>query len=429
MDIAVIGTGYVGLCSGVGLAAKGNRIVCVGRKREKIDSINRGVPPIYEDGLHDMLQRLVSEKRLSATGDLEKALEQAEATFICVGTPCDDRGRIDLTEMETVAKQLGGILKKMNRYHTVVVKSTVVPGTTEKVIKILEETSGKKAGSDFGVGMNPEFLREGKALEDFLKPDRIVIGEYDERSGSVLEGLYKNFNAPILRTNLRTAEMIKYASNSLLATKISFSNEIGNICKQLGIDTYEVMKGVGLDNRIGHKFLDAGLGFGGSCFPKDVSALKSLAEDIGADNTLLTDILDVNKKQRFKIIELLERKIGDVKGKNIAILGLAFKDGTDDIREAPSLDIIRVLLERGASVRAYDPEATENVKKIYPNVIYKNDPAAAIEGADACLILTEWDEFRKLEDKDFALMKQRVIIEGRKVLDKNNVRDFEGVCW
>lgn len=428
MDIVVIGTGYVGLCSGVGLASKGHRVVCIGRKREKIDAINKGIPPLYEEGLEKMLQTVVAEGRLKATDDIN-AVKQAQVTFICVGTPSTKEGRIDLRQLEAVARQIGEVLKEREGFPVFVVKSTVVPGTTEKVIAILEEASGKKAGKDFGMCMNPEFLREGKALEDFLKPDRIVVGELDKKSGDVLEELYTGFDVPILRTGLKTAEMIKYASNSFLATKISFSNEIGNLCKRLGIDVYEVMKGVSLDKRISPRFLEAGIGFGGSCFPKDVSALTSLAEDIGGDSQLLTGVLTINKRQRFKIVEQLESKIGNLSGKKIALLGLAFKPGTDDIREAPSLDIIKTLLDKGASVRAYDPQARENMKKIYPEIQYVDTAKDSLANSDACLILTEWDEFKTLEDKDFEGMREKVIIEGRKVLDKNKVSSFEGVCW
>ncbi len=428
MEIAVIGTGYVGLCSGAGLAHRGNKVVCVGRDRAKIDNINRGVPPIFEEGLEAMLSSLVSEGRLSATDDMTAAVRGAKATLICVGTPSGEDGRIDLSQMEAAARQLGEALKGVE-YHVFVVKSTVVPGTTEKVAGILEEVSGKKAGEDFGVCMNPEFLREGRALEDFLKPDRVVIGEMDKRSGDLLEGVYRGFGAPVLRTSLRTAEMIKYASNSLLATKISFSNEVGNLCKKLGVDVYEVMKGVGLDHRISPSFLQAGIGFGGSCFPKDVSALKSLAEDSGCENQILAGVLDVNRRQRLRIVELLEKRVGGLEGKTIALLGLAFKGGTDDIREAPSLEIIRALLGKGAAVRAYDPQAAEHVKRLFPGIAYAGSAREALDGADACLLLTEWEEFSRLEEEDFRAMKNRVIIEGRRVLDRGKVSGFEGICW
>jgi UDPglucose 6-dehydrogenase len=429
MKIAVIGTGYVGLCSGVGLASRGNDVVCVGRNREKIDSINRGIPPIFEEGLEEMLKDLTSKGRLKATDDLENAVKEAEATFICVGTPSDESGKIDLSQMETAARQLGRALKEMNTYHVFAVKSTVVPGTTEKIAGIIEEVSGKMVCQDFGVCMNPEFLREGKALEDFLKPDRIVIGEIDRKSGDVLEEIYTPFEAPVLRTDLKTAEMIKYASNSLLAAKISFSNEIGNMCKRLGIDVYDVMKGVGMDHRFNPRFLDAGLGFGGSCFPKDVSAIVEAGKSLGCSTEMLESVLKVNKSQPLRIIDILKKRLPDLKGKTIAVLGLAFKPGTDDIREAPSIKIAERLLEEGASVNAWDPKAEKNFRKKFPSLNYFSDFREAIKGSDACLLVTEWPELASLEDRDFGEMKNRIIIEGRKILDRKKVSRFEGVCW
>jgi UDPglucose 6-dehydrogenase len=277
--------------------------------------------------------------------------------------------------------------------------------------------------------MNPEFLREGRALEDFLNPDRVVIGSYGERSGSLVSQLYENFNAPILLTNLKTAEMIKYASNSLLATKISFSNEIGNVCKKLGIDVYDVMKGVGMDSRLSPEFLNAGAGFGGSCFPKDVAAIVAKGREVKQDMGLLENVIDVNRKQRKIVVDMLESRVGDLKGKRIAILGLAFKPDSDDIREAPSIDIIKWLKERGAMVAAYDPEAAENMKQIYPEVEYCKSAGECIKSSDACLVLTDWDEFRRLGDGDFKAMKSKVIIECRKTLDPAEVSGFEGICW
>ncbi|MBI4181419.1 MAG: UDP-glucose/GDP-mannose dehydrogenase family protein [Candidatus Aenigmarchaeota archaeon] len=426
MQICVIGTGYVGLCSGVGLAAKGNQVACVGRNKDKIAGIQQGIPPIFEGGLQELLQEVLRNGLFRATDDFAGAVKEAEATFLCVGTPSGKDGRIDLTEMRQAAAQVGEALP--DGYCVVVVKSTVVPGTTEEMIRILEERSGRKAGKDFGVCMNPEFLREGRALQDFLQPDRVVVGQLDPRSGDVLQRLYAPFQAPILRTDLKTAEMIKYASNSLLATKISFANEVGNLCKQLGIDTYAVMGGVGLDHRIGPHFLRAGVGFGGSCFQKDVSALKSLAEDQGVPAPLITDVLEVNRRQRFKIIDLLERRL-PVNGKTIAILGLSFMGGTDDIRESPALDIIPALLQKGAAVRAYDPQATRHVRPLFPQVTYCASAREALAGADACLLLTEWEEFRSLTDQDFSGMRSPVILEGRRMLDRSKVSRFEGICW
>jgi len=429
MRIAVVGTGYVGLSTGVGFAIRGNEVICVDKVKEKVKQINQGVTPIYEPLLEEHLRKVLEEGRLKATGDLHKAMRKSEVIFISVGTPPKEDGSIDLKYIKEVSKEIGRSLASKG-YKVIVVKSTVLPGTTENVvIPNLERYSGKRAGKEFGVCMNPEFLREGKALEDFLCPDRIIIGAIDKKSGNILEKVYANFNAPVLRTDLKTAEMIKYASNAFLAMKVSFSNEIGNICKRLGIDVYEVMKGVGMDSRISEKFLAAGCGFGGSCFPKDVDALIHKAKELEYEPKLLEEVQNLNRRQKVGMVELLEKRIGNLKGKKICILGLAFKPGTDDVRGASSVDIISRLVEKGAKVKAYDPKAMENVKKIFPNIEYAKSAKEAIEGSDACLVVTEWEEFRKLKNEDFDLMKNRIIIEGRKVLDPKSVKGFEGICW
>ncbi len=429
MRISIIGTGYVGLSTGVGFAVKGNEVVCVDIDEKKVEKINSGIPPIYEPKLDDYLKKVLKEGKLKATTDLKDAVEKTDVSFICVGTPSREDGSIDLTYIESAAKAIGEALKTKGGYHVVVVKSTVVPGTTESVvIPNLKKFSGK-GPNEIGVCMNPEFLREGKALEDFLNPDRIVIGSIDKKSGDTAEKVYGNFKAPVLRTDLKTAEMIKYASNAFLATKISFANEIGNICKRLGIDVYEVMKGVGLDHRISPSFLNAGCGYGGSCFPKDVEALINKAKDLGYEPKLLQEVHSLNKRQKVSMVGHLEEKLGDLKGKTVCVLGLAFKPDSDDIREASSISIISKLLERGAKVKAYDPKAMENMKKLFPDIEYAKGAKEAIEGSDACLILTDWEEFKRLEAKDFEGMKGNVIIEGRKVLDRNKVSGFEGICW
>lgn len=430
MKISMVGTGYVGLSTGVGFAVKGNDVVCVDIDKEKVDRINRGDSPIYEPLLDDYLKKVLGDKNFRATTDLKEAIKNTEISFIAVGTPSRKDGSIDLKYIEEASKQIGEVLKNKQDYHVIVVKSTVVPETTEKVvIPNVEKTSSKKAGKDFGVCMNPEFLREGTAMEDFLTPDRVVIGSIDKKSGDVIEKLFENFEAPILRTNLKTAEMIKYVSNSLLATKISFSNEVGNICKKLGIDVNEVMKGVGLDHRISDKFLNAGCGYGGSCFPKDVDALIKKAKDLGYEPKLLQEVHNLNLRQKVKIVEQLESKMGDLKDKTVAVLGLAFKSDSDDIREASSIPIISELLERGAKVRAYDPKAKGSMRKIYPDIEYPENVKEAIKDSDACLIVTDWKEFKELTDQDFRTMNEKVILEGRKVLDRNKVTDFEGICW
>ncbi|MEM5871371.1 MAG: UDP-glucose/GDP-mannose dehydrogenase family protein [Candidatus Aenigmatarchaeota archaeon] len=430
MKISIIGTGYVGLSTGVGFAIKGNNVICVDIDKDKVEKINKGIPPIYEPLLEEYLKKVLKRNKFYATFDLKEAVEKTEISFICVGTPSQEDGSIDLKYISEASKQLGEILKNKNGYHVVVVKSTVVPGTTEEVVlKNIEKYSGKKVGKDFGLCMNPEFLREGKAIEDFLNPDRIVIGEFDKKSGDILEKLYKNFKAPIFRTNIKTAEMIKYASNAFLALKISYANEIGNICKILGIDVNEVMKGVGMDKRISPHFLNAGCGYGGSCFPKDVDALIWKAKDLGYEPKLLEEAQELNKRQKVKLVEQLENKIGNLKDKTICILGLAFKPDSDDIREASSISIISKLLERGAKIKAYDPKAMENMKRVFPQIYYAKNVNDAIENSDACLIVTDWEEFKKLTDKDFSKMKSKIILEGRKVLDKSRVSNFEGICW
>ncbi len=430
MKITIIGTGYVGLCTGVGFADKGYEVTCVGRTEEKVNKINNGVSPIYEPGLDDYLKKALENKKFEATLDLNYAIKSSGVSFICVGTPSKDDGSIDLGDIKKVSEDIGEVLRDIDNYHVIVVKSTVTPETTEKiVIPALESKSGKRAGKDFGVCMNPEFLREGVALKDFLEPDRIVIGECDKKSGDVLEEVYSVFGAPVLRTELKAAEMIKYVNNAFLATKISFTNEIGNICKKLGIDVYDVMKGVGMDHRISPYFFNAGAGWGGSCFPKDVSALAAKAKELDYEPKLLQEVIDINKKQKVRIVKQLESKIGDLKGKRVALLGLSFKPDTDDIREASSIDIINALKEKGALISAYDPQAMELMKLIHPDINYSGSPQEALNDSDACLIVTDWEEFKKLANKDFELMKNRVIIEGRKVLDKNNVKDFDGICW
>ncbi|RLJ05848.1 MAG: UDP-glucose 6-dehydrogenase [Candidatus Aenigmatarchaeota archaeon] len=425
MRISIIGTGYVGLSTGIGFAYKKNTVTCVDVDKEKVKKIKSGVSPVYEPGLQEGLKRFLG-KSFDVTLDLERAVKESEISFICVPTPSLPDGKIDLGFLKQASKDLGKVLREKD-YHVVVVKSTVVPGTTENlVVPVLEKESGKKAGKGFGVCMNPEFLREGSALKDFLNPDRVVIGEYDKRSGDFLEKLYKNFKTQILRTSIKSAELIKYASNSFLAMKISFANEIGNFCKKLGIDVYEVMKGVGMDFRISPKFLNAGIGFGGSCFPKDVKALVYRIKEEGLKPVLLESVLKLNEEQPMKIIEILKKRIRNLKGKNICVLGVAFKPDTDDIREAPSIKIVKRLLKEKANVRVYDPKAMENFRRLFPRIEYSDSARKALNGADACLILTEWNEFKNLNKKDFSSMRRKIIIEGRKIL---NIKEKEGVCW
>ncbi len=427
MKISLIGTGYVGTVSGTCFAELGHNVICVDVDQTKIDQINAGIPPIYEEGLSELLKKH-SGHRISATSDYGFAVMNSDVSFICVGTPSDHEGNIDLGIVRAASASLGDALKRKKGYHVVVVKSTVVPETTEKVVlPVIEKHSGKRAG-DFGIAMNPEFLREGKAVHDFMHPDKIVVGSLDKRSGDIVASLYSGLGCEITRTNPRTAEMIKYVNNSFLATKISFSNEVGNICKELGIDTYEVMNAVGKDFRIGPHFLNSGAGFGGSCFPKDVKALIGKAQEIGYEPQLLMSVIALNEKQPSRMVKLLKDRLGSIKGKKITVLGLAFKNDTDDIRESRSIQVIKELLDNGAKVVAYDPMANENMKKIFTSIEYHNSAGDALRGADACLVMTEWNEFKSL-DKEFQVMKKRLVIDGRHMLAPGRDLEYVGLCW
>jgi len=425
MDVCIVGTGYVGLSTAVGFAGHGHRVTCVDIDPRRVNDINSGRCPIFEPGMDGSMKSSVGKNLLKATLDLKAAMASSEAVFISVPTPCDDDGRMDTRFIDKASKDIAG---NFSGYKVIIVKSTVVPGTTENIVKKNLEAAGKELGTDFGLCMNPEFLREGHALEDFLRPDRIVIGSTDKKAGDLVQKLYDGFNAPVLRTDIKTAEMIKYASNGFLATKITFANEIGNICKPLGIDVYKVMEGVGLDSRIGPKFLRAGCGFGGSCFPKDVQALLSKGREAGYEPKLLETVLETNAKQRKLMVHHLKSKM-DLKGKRIAVLGLAFNPDTDDVRESAAIDTVQGLLEHGANVIVYDPKAMENFRKVFPGIKYASSSREALNGADACVIATDWEEFKRLEAKDFKEMKNSIVIEGRRTLDRNKVKSFEGVCW
>ncbi|WP_096204459.1 UDP-glucose dehydrogenase family protein [Candidatus Methanoperedens nitratireducens] len=427
MRISIIGTGYVGTVSAVCFAELGHEVICVDVDRSKIDRINAGIAPIYEEGLSGLLKKHAG-KRLSATSDYDFAVMNSDVSFICVGTPSDPDGNIDLGIVKAASASLGDSLRAKKGYHVIVVKSTVVPETTEKVVlPIIEKRSGKRAG-DFGIVMNPEFLREGKAVYDFMHPDKIVVGSLDKRSGDIVASLYKGLDCKVTGTNPRTAEMIKYANNSFLATKISFANEVGNICKELDIDTYEVMSAIGKDFRIGKYFLNAGAGFGGSCFPKDVKALIGKAKEIGYEPVLLKSVITVNERQPGRMVQLLKSRLGSLKGRKIAVLGLAFKNDTDDIRESRSIPVIKELLDNGADVSAYDPMANGNMKKLFGNVRYHSSAEDALSGADACLVMTEWDEFKSL-DREFNVMTNRLIIDGRHMLMPRKDVEYVGLCW
>jgi UDPglucose 6-dehydrogenase len=424
--ISVIGAGYVGLCTAVGFASKGYSVVACDVDEEKITKINKGIPTFYEPGLKEKLSESIKKGNLKGVvGQTEKVIEETDLTFVAVGTPSKPDGSIDLKYIESAACNIGKALKQKSSYHVTIIKSTVVPGTTQNTVKpILEKESKKVTGEGFGLCMNPEFLRQGSAFQDTINADRVVIGSYDKRSGDVLEDLYKDFYSvhvpTIIRTSLSTAELIKYASNSMLATKISFINTIANICEQIpGADVKVVATAMGLDKRIGPLFLDAGLGYGGSCFPKDVKALIACSKSLGYDPELLDSVEKVNKTQPLKAVEFCKEQLGCLEGKKIAILGLAFKPDTDDMREARVIPIINQLLREGANVTAYDPVAMPIAKTIFDHKLsYAQSALNCIKGADACIVVTEWDEFKKLTPEDFTKnMKQPILIDGRRIFN------------
>jgi UDPglucose 6-dehydrogenase/GDP-mannose 6-dehydrogenase len=443
MKISVIGTGYVGLVTGVCLAEKGHQVVCVDLDPEKVEKINQAIPPIYEKGIEELLKRNI-DRNLKATTDLHEAVMESEVSFIAVGTPFDGF-QIDLTYIKEVSQQIGVILREKPSYHLVVVKSTVVPGTTDEVIlPILGEASGKKAGIDFGVGMNPEFLREGEAIDDFMSPDRIVLGGIDEKSIQVLGKVYGVFSpVDYVKTNNKTAEMIKYTSNSLLATMISFSNEIGNLCAAIGgIDAVDVMKSVHLDKRLSpimpngdrivptfNSYLEAGCGFGGSCFPKDVKALIAHGKIFGTPTRLLDAVMQINEHQPKQILLLLKKHFSSLIGVRIAVLGLAFKPGTDDMRESPAIPIVKDLLSEQAKIKAYDPIAKQEAQHIFGNeaVVFCDDLYQTIDDAEVIIVLTRWDEFSRIPGLLAHLENPPLVIDGRRMLNKGEIKRYEGI--
>lgn len=415
MRISIIGAGYVGLVAAACLAKLGNRITLVDIDANKLKQVAIGISPIHEPGLNEIL----GQSHIETSTEYRRIMD-SDVIYICVGTPSDDDGSMSLKNVAEAAQQIGQVLKGKNDYCVVAVKSTVVPGTTEElVIPILKE-SGKKAGRDFGVCMDPEFLREGKAVYYYMNPARIIIGELDQRSGDMLVNLYKEIHAPIMRTKLRTAEMIKMSSNAFLATKISFINEIGNICKQLDIDTYEVAEGMGYDERIGRKFLNAGIGFGGSCIPKDLRAFVSEAKQLGCEPEILGSVLSVNERQASRMVGLLSKHVA-LKGSSIGILGLSFKPGTDDIRESKAISIVKMLMGEHAIVKAYDPCAMDGFRKIFPQIEYTT--AKEVLRCDAVLIVTEWEEFERLD------YRGKIVIDGRRIAKAREAKVYEGVCW
>jgi UDPglucose 6-dehydrogenase/GDP-mannose 6-dehydrogenase len=423
--VTVVGTGYVGLVSGVGLATLGHDVACVDTDPARVASIARGAPPFSEPDLPRLLRAALDAGRLAATGDLAAAMAGSEASIVAVGTP--PRGeRIDLTAVVRAATDIGRALTGLDRYHVVVVKSTVVPGTTGGAVReALEAGARRRAGSGFGLCMNPEFLREGSAVADFLHPDRIVVGRLDDRSGEVLARLYAGFDCPKLFTSLRAAETIKYTANALLATLVSFSNEVAGLCEALPeVDEETVMRGVHLDRRLTPpgapapgilSYLRAGIGFGGSCLPKDVNALRTFARDLGTPTPLLDAVAAVNTARPGRVVARLEAALGGLRGRTVAVLGLAFKPGTDDVRDSPALALIAALAAAGAAVRAHDPMVGAVAE--LDGAAIAATAAAALDGADAAVVATAWPEFRTLDWAALAgRMRRAVVLDGRGAL-------------
>ena len=421
MEIAVVGTGYVGLVTGAGLADFGNEVICVDIDEKKIAALQKGIIPIYEPGLDKLVSKNVQEKRLRFTTDLKDAITSARAIFIAVGTPPKPDGSADLRYVEDVART---IAKYMNGPKLVITKSTVPIGTGRMIERILAEMNPKHKAS---VVSNPEFLREGSAIEDWMKPDRVVIGASDRESIDLMKEIYAPLHSleiPFVVTNVESSELIKYASNGFLATKITFINEVAQVCERVGADVQAVAKGMGLDSRIGPKFLQAGPGFGGSCFPKDTSAMADIAKRYGYEFQIMESVLRVNDDIKQRMVKKIVASIGGgVSGKTIAILGLAFKPETDDMRDSPAIPIVKGLQKLGATIRAYDPQAMENCKSIFENVTYCEDAYATAQGADALVIATEWNEFRALNfERIRKAMKAPNVIDLRNVYDPDRMR-------
>lgn len=423
MKIAVVGTGYVGLVTGTCFAETGNTVTCVDNNLEKVASLRNGVIPIFEPGLDVLFDRNIAQGRLKFTHDLKEGIQDASIIFLALPTPPGEDGSADLSYILGVAKDLGPLL---HQYTVIIDKSTVPVGTAELVTQRVAEG----ATVEFDVVSNPEFLREGVAVEDFMKPDRVVIGTRSEKAKKILERLYSPLvrqGNPVMFMDERSAELTKYAANAFLATKITFMNEIANLCERVGANVDEVRRGIGSDSRIGKRFLFAGIGYGGSCFPKDVQALAKTSSDNDYDFRILKSVMQVNQNQKTKLIPAIKAHFnGDLKGKRIAIWGLAFKPYTDDIREAPALENIKTLLAEGVSIKAYDPEAQENVKRILGDQItFGTDLYDTITDADALLVVTEWPEFRTPEfDKIGSLLKNKVIFDGRNVFEPDQMQEL-----
>lgn len=420
MNVCVVGTGYVGLVTGAVFADLGNDVICVDKDEAKVARLNEGIMPIYEPGLEEMVKRNMEEKRITFTTNLAEGVKRSGVIFIAVGTPPKDNGETDLRFVEAVAKE---IAENMDAYKVVVNKSTVPVGTGDFVRRVIEDN--RRRDVDFDVVSNPEFLKEGSAISDSLNPERIVIGAPDQNVAMRLLELYAPLEVPMLVTDVESAEMIKYASNAFLANKISFINSIANICEKAGADVTQVAKGMGYDSRIGKEFLQAGLGFGGSCFPKDTLSLRHVARKFSEDTAIFDAVIEINKDRVPRFLRRIEERLGEVSGKQIAILGLAFKPNTDDLREAKSIEIIEDLLSKGAVIRAYDPIVTEEQARsaISGKITLCSSAYDAAEGCDALVVVTDWNEFKLLNlDKMRGNMKTALIFDGRNIYNPEKMR-------
>lgn len=418
--ISIIGSGHVGLVTGVVFAEYKNRVICMDNDEEKIDMLKNGIMPIYEPKLEELVHKNVREKRLSFTTSIKESVENSEIIFICVGTPPKENGEPNLYYVEKVSTE---VAKYMKEYRLIVEKSTVPVQTGEWIERTIRNNNSRNV--PFDVASNPEFLREGSAIDDTMHPERIVIGTKSERAKEILKKLYEPFNAPFVFCDIRTAELIKHASNAFLAMKISYINAIANICEKVGADVKKVAEGMGYDKRIGSAFLQAGVGYGGFCFPKDLQAFIKIAEKAGYDFALLKEVEKINEQQKKNFVEKIKNTLWILEGKTIGILGLSFKPNTDDMRFAPSIEIISYLQKEGAKIKAYDPQAIKEAKKILQNVEFVKDMYEAAKDSDALAIITEWEEFKNMDLKRIKnLLKQPVIFDGRNIFEKEEVEKF-----
>ena len=430
MNVSIVGSGYVGTTVAACLADMGHRVYNIDIDETVVERLNDGESPIHEPGL-DALVSAYGGSTLEATTDYS-TIRETDLTIMALPTPNDDEG-IDLSVMKAGIESVGEALREKDGYHLVVVKSTVIPGTTEDELRpLLEAAAGKTDGDEIGLAVNPEFLREGSAVDDFMGPDKIVVGtDGDDRALELLAQLYEpivaDWDIPVVETGRREAEMIKYANNSFLAAKISLINDIGNICKEFGVDSYEVADAIGLDDRIGAQFLRSGVGYGGSCFPKDVDALRAAARGVDYDPTMLDAAVEINDRQPGHLLDLLDKHV-DVAGERVAVLGLSFKPGTDDIRNSRAIPVIEGLLERGAEVVGYDPVAIEEMRERFPDIEYAETVAEALDGAVGAAVVTDWDEFAAL-DEEFDAMADPIVVDGRRIVSRREGLTYEGLTW